>query len=72
MRYLFSQSHGNSTTLVIVENPEVKEGTVYATKVGRFAGWNDANKKVYESCSPVEFIAGGGPWSMTEYTGQLQ
>ena len=72
MRYLFSQTHGHSTTLVIVENPEIKDGTVYATKVGVFAGWDEAREEVYEACTPVKFIAGGGPWSMTEYTRQLQ
>lgn len=70
MRYLFSQAHGNSTTVAIIENYEVKDGTVYATKVGKFAGWING-EEVYEACSPVKFIAGGGPWSMTEYVGQL-
>ena len=71
MRYLFSQQQGNSTTLVIVENPRVENGTVYATQVGVFAGWEDNCEYVYKSCAPVQFIAGGGPWSMTEYTRQL-
>ena len=70
MKYLFSQHSGNTTTLVIVENPRVENGTVYAKKVGRFAGWRD-QEEVYEACEPVGFIAGGGPWNMTEYTDQL-
>ena len=72
MRYLFSQTHGNSTTLVIVENPRVENGTVYATQVGAFAGWDDNHEYVFEACAPVQFIAGGGPWNMTEFTRQLQ
>lgn len=70
MKYLFTQRSGNVTTLVIVENPSIENGTVYAKKVGQFAGWSD-HKEVYEACEPVEFIAGGGPWNMTEYKDQL-
>ena len=76
MKYLFKQTVGNqngtSTTLVILENPQIKDGTVYATKIGQFHGWNEAKEEVFSSCSPVRFIAGGGPWNMTEYTGILQ
>lgn len=71
MRYVFSQPCGNSTMLAIVENVEIIDGIVYATKVGKFAGWNDAKEHVYEACQPVEFIAGGGPWTLTGYKGQL-
>ena len=71
MRYLFSQAHGNSTTLVIVENPRIHNGTVYATKVGNFGGWNDEHEYVFESCSPAKFMGGGGPWTLTEYKEQL-
>ena len=71
MRYLFSQSSGNTTTIAIVENPDIKAGTVYAIQVGEFTGWNDEGKAVYKACSPKNFIAGGGPWTLTEYTGKL-
>ena len=71
MRYIFSQQQGNSTILVIVENPEVKEGTVYATKVGDVAGLTTERKIVFKACAPVKFVAGGGPWDMTEYTEKL-
>ena len=71
MRYIFSQQQGNSTNIVIVENPEVKEGTVYATKVGEIAELTTEGKVVFQACTPVKFIAGGGPWDMTEYTKKL-
>lgn len=72
MKFLFSQRSENATTLVIVENPKVKENTVYATQVGVFNGWNDEGKEIYKACSPVKFIAGGGPWTLTEYTEELK
>ena len=72
MRYLFTQCHGSSTTLVIVEDPKVVDGTLYATKIGQFSGWNDEEEEVYKACSPVRFIAGGGPWTLEEYTSQLK
>jgi hypothetical protein len=71
MRYLFSQTTVNSTTLVIVKDPTIQNGTVYATKIGEFAGWNNARERVYQSCTPVQFIAGGGPWTLTEFTDPL-
>ncbi len=70
-KYLFSQSSGNSTTRVIIENPVVKDGVVYATKIGKFVGWDDERKEIYTTCTPVKFIAGGGPWNMTEYKGKI-
>lgn len=70
MKYLFRQNFGNVTILAIVENPRVENGTVYAKKVGEFVGWSN-NKEMFEACTPVEFIAGGGLWNMTEYTDQL-
>ena len=72
MKFLFSQKHGNTTVVVILENPEIKEGIVYATKVGAFEGWGFEHEEIYKSCPPVKFIAGGGPWCMTEYTDELQ
>lgn len=71
MRYVFSQPCGNSTMLAIVENVEIIDGIVYATKVGKFAGWNESREYKYEACPPVKFISGGGPWTLTEYAGQL-
>ena len=69
--YLFEQKSGNSTRLVILQNPVVKEGTVYGTMVGAFAGWEENHEEIYRECDPVEFIAGGGPWSMREYKKEL-
>ena len=60
-----------ATVLAIVENPEVKDGTLYATKVGIFDSWNWAGEEVYKACIPVEFIAGGGPWTLEKYFGKL-
>ena len=71
MRYIFSQQQGNSTRFAILEDPEVREGTVYATKVGEVAGLTTERKVVFEACTPVKVIAGGGPWSMEEYTENL-
>lgn len=70
MKYLFVQTSGNSTFMAILENILVKDGTVYATKVGQFSGWVDS-EAVYEACEPVQFIAGGGPWHMSEYKEEL-
>lgn len=71
MRYLFQQSNGNSTTYAIVEKPSIKDGIVHATQVGKIAGWNKAGDLCFQPCPPVDFIAGGGPWTLTEYQGQL-
>ena len=71
MRYLFEQTSGNTTKLAIMKNPEIKDGTVFAKKVGEFAGWNGPGERVYQSCTPVQFIAGGGPWTLTEFTDPL-
>ncbi|MBR2786155.1 MAG: hypothetical protein IKD76_01435 [Clostridia bacterium] len=71
MRYLFSQTSGNHTTHLIVEDYQIKDGVVYATKVARLAGWDDEHNEIYVKCSPVSFIAGGGPWNMTAYTGPI-
>ena len=69
--YLFVQSSSNSTLSVIIDNPRIENGTVYATQIGIFSGWNNKREEVYQACSPVDFIAGGGPWSMTEFTDKL-
>ena len=69
MRYLFKQSQGNDSTVCIVENPKVKEGTVFATKIGNLAGWK-GHEEIFEEIPAVGFIASGS-WTMTEYKGKL-
>ena len=69
MRYVFQQISGNTTVTCIVENPTVKDGALYAVKVGRFTGWT-GEEEAFEACTPVQFIAGGN-WTLTEFKGQL-
>ena len=71
MRYLFTQSHVNTTTLLILANPTFKDGIVFATKVGVFAGLDENGNQAFQACEPVKYIAGGGPWELTEFTGNL-
>lgn len=67
MRYVLS----TSTILCIVENPEIKSGIIYATKIAEKSEWVlPGEEPSFEKCSPKKIIAGGGPWVLTEYDGQ--
>lgn len=72
MKFLFSQIVNNSEMPVIIENPEIKNGAVYATLVGKLCGytWND--KPRFKACKPAKFVAGGCPWKMIEYNEELE
>ena len=69
-RYVFEQHSGNVTTMAVVEKPFVKEGALYATKVGKFDSIDDDGNMKFILCAAVEFMAGGN-WTLTEYTGKL-
>ena len=73
MRYLLTLHAGNSSVFIIVENPRFqKKGVVKATQVGKLEGFDEkSHELVFTACEPIEFIAGGGPWTMTEYKGTL-
>ena len=72
MLYLFAMPHGNSATKVIVEEPEIKDGVVRAVKVGTFGGWNHNGEEMYDACEKMQFIAGGGCWTLTEFRQELR
>lgn len=64
-KYLFVQFNKDGSQLrVIVENPKVEHGILYATKIGKCPTGD-----YYKPCSPVEFIA-SGQWTLTEYFGE--
>ncbi len=72
MLYLLERKIGNAIERFIVEEPEVKDGTVYATKVGEPACYNDSHGfPAYKRIEPVKYIAGGAPFSLTEFKREL-
>ena len=69
-RYLLRQQYEKYTLVVVIEDPRIEDGTVYGVKVGNFTGWEN-HDALYERCDPVEYLAGGGPWTITEFKGRL-
>ena len=66
-RYQFEQRCGDSSTYyAILEKVTVDAGTIYATKVADLDNYGQ-----YKACLPVEFVAGGGAWTMTRFEGEL-
>ena len=68
MKFLFSQIVGGQRMPVIIESPEVKNGEVYATLIGKQSGYAWNGKEEFKACKPTKFIAGGSPWTMVEFT----
>ena len=71
MKFLFVMHSGTHTMLAILEDVRIEDGTVSATQIGQFDGWADDRTERYVRCEPKQFIAGGGPWTLTEYTKPL-
>ncbi|MBR2704339.1 MAG: hypothetical protein IKE91_02610 [Clostridia bacterium] len=61
----------NSTLYVILEEPQIKDGYVTGTKVGRLLNFDINGQPVFEGTEKIEFMAGGAPWTMEEYKGDL-
>lgn len=71
-KYEFSMSSGNSTTYAILTSPEFDNGIVRATQVAVLNGFTEDGKLAYRKCEEKEFIAGGGPYTLVEYTGVIE
>ena len=61
----------NSTLYVILEEPKVNNGYIEGTKVGKLHHIDINNEMVFEGTEELHFMAGGGPWTLEEYLGDL-
>jgi hypothetical protein len=62
----------HSTFVAIIDLPEIKDGVVVGDLVGKFIGWDNQHNELFQRVEPVHFMAGGGPWTLIEYKGELQ
>ena len=73
MDYVFEQRSGDTVLKLLVTNPQTTDGGVlHATKIAQFNGFDNSCKPVFTTCEPCDFIAGGGPWTLTEFKGILK
>ena len=61
----------NSTLYVILEDPKINNGYVEGTKVGKLHHIDVNGEMVFEGTEGLHFMAGGGPWALEEYLGDL-
>lgn len=67
-KYEFIMHFGNIKIYAIIANPIFENGIVRATQVGEISGFTGNQENIYVECEPKEFIAGGGPYYMVEYS----
>mgnify|MGYP006901933909 FL=1 len=53
------QTNGNSTTVVIVVDPVIENGSIRATLVGKLNGFSDDGECTFIKCEPADIIAIG-------------
>ena len=53
------QTNGNSTTVVIVVDPVIENGSIRATLVGKLNGFSDDGEYTFIKCEPADIIAIG-------------
>ena len=71
-RYIFALSTSPTSTLyIILENPQIKDGYIEGKKVGRLHHLDIADNKVFEATEGSHFMAGGAPWTLEEFNGDL-
>ncbi len=61
----------HSTYIAIIDLPEIKDGIVVGDLVGEFIGWDTQRNELFKSVEPKHFMAGGGPWTLVEFKGEL-
>lgn len=57
--FKLQQTNGNSTTVVIVVDPVIENGSIRATKVGELDEISNSGKLIYRYCEPAEIIVIG-------------
>lgn len=57
--FKLQQTNGNSTTVVIVVDPVIENGSIWATKVGELDEISNSGKLIYRYCEPAEIIVIG-------------
>lgn len=62
----------HSTFTAIIDLPEIKDGIVVGDLVGKFIGWDNQHNELFAKVEPAHFMAGGAPWTLIEYKGELQ
>ena len=70
-KYEFSMYSGRSLINLILTEPKFENGTIRATQVARM-NFTESGTKTYQKCDEKEFIAGGGPYTLVEYTGVIE
>lgn len=57
--FKLQQTNGNSTTVVIVVDPVIENGSIRATLVGKLNGFSDDGECTFIKCEPADIIAIG-------------
>jgi len=57
--FKLQQTNGNSTTVVIVVDPVIENGSIRATLVGKLNGFSDDGEYTFIKCEPADIIAIG-------------
>ncbi len=66
MLYRFEMTTVRGTSYAIIKNPKFSNGVITATQVGELDGFADDGSLAFKKCDEREFIAGGGPYTLTE------
>lgn len=64
--------NGGSHHAVLKDVKLSKSGIIYGTQVGRFVAIDDNGNFVYAECVPTSYTAGGGAFTLTNFTGKLK
>lgn len=71
--YEFCGMAGTTTTFkAILKDPTVKDGVVSAIQVAELSDLSEGGKFSYRKCDEKSFVAGGGPFTLVEYTGVIE